>query len=97
MAGIEPPHVAAHGNDAGFLGDAHQPFGILDAVGNRNLDQHMLAGPHHLLALAEVHLGRRSEDYRVGALDAFGKIAGVMRDAVFLGDFRRRVLVAADK
>ena len=72
-------------------------LGVLDAVGDRDLDQHVLAGAHHLLALAEVHLGRRGEDHRVGALDAFGEIAGVMRDAVFLGDLGGGVLVAADE
>ena len=72
-------------------------LGILDAVGDGNFDQHMLAGAHHLLALAEVHLGRRGEDHRVGALDAFGEIAGVVRNAVFLGDLRGRVLIAADQ
>ena len=66
-------------------------------VGHRDFDQHVLAGAHHLLALAEVHLGRRRQDHGVGALDAFGQIAGVMRDAVFLGDRRGGVLVAADQ
>ena len=89
MARIEAPHMAAHGDDAGLLGDLHQVLGVLDAVGDRDLDQHMLAGAHHLLALAEVHLGRRGEDHRIGALDALGEIAGVMRDAVFLGDLPR--------
>ncbi len=97
MAGIEAPHMAAHGGDAGFLGDLHQGFGILDAVGDRDFDQHMLAGAHHLLALAEMHLGRRGEDHRVGALDAFGQFAGVMRDAVFLRHLGGGVLVAADQ
>ena len=87
--GIEAPHVAAHRGDAGLLGDLHQVLGVLDAVGDRDFDQHVLAGAHHLLALAEVHLGRRGQDHRVGALDAFGEVAGVMRDAVFLGDLRR--------
>ena len=97
MARVEAPHVAAHRGDAGLLGDLHQVLGVLDAVGHRDLDQHVLAGAHHLLALAEVHLGRRGEDHRVGALDAFAEIAGVMRDAVFLGDRRGGVLVAADE
>ena len=97
MAGIEAPHVAAHGGDAGLLGDLHQRFGVLDAVGDRDLDQHVLAGAHHLLALAEMHLGRRGQDHRVGALDAFGQFAGVMRNAVFLGDLRGRILIAADQ
>ena len=72
-------------------------FRVLDAVGDGNLDQHVLAGAHHLLALAEMHLGRRGEDHRVGALDAFGEFAGVMRDAVFLRDLRGGVLIAADQ
>ena len=97
VARIEAAHMAAHGGDAGLLGDLHQALGVLDAVGDRDLDQHVLAGAHHLLALAEVHLGRRGEDHRVGALDAFGEIAGVVRDAVFLGDLGGGVLIAADQ
>src|SRR5581483_3254391 len=58
---------------------------------------HMLARAHHLLALTEVHLGRGSEDHGVGALDALAEIAGVMEHAVFLGDLRRGVLIAADQ
>src|SRR5262249_51284607 len=49
------------------------------------------------LALAEMHLGRRGEDHRVGALDAFRQFAGVVRDAVLLGDLGCGVLVAADQ
>ena len=97
MARVEAPHVAAHGGDAGFLGDLNQRFGVLDAVGDRDFDQHMLAGAHHLLALAEMHLGRRGQDHRIGALDAFGELAGEMRDAVFLGDLGGGVLIAADQ
>ncbi len=97
MAGIKAPHMAAHGDDAGLLGDLHQRFGVFDAVGDRNFHQHMLAGAHHLLALAEMHLGRRGEDHRVGALDAFRKVAGVMRNAVFFRDLGGRILIAADQ
>src|SRR5262252_1502119 len=97
VARIEPPHMAAHGGDAGLLGDLHQVLGVLDAVGDRDLDQHVLAGAHHLLALAEVHLGRRREDHRVSALDALGQFAGVVRDAVFLRHLRGRSLVSADQ
>ena len=97
MAGIETAHVPAHGDDAGLLGDAHQRLGVLDAVGDRDFHQHVLAGTHHLLALAEMHLGRGGEDHRVGALDAFGEVAGIVRDAVFLCDLRGRVLIAADQ
>ena len=97
MAGIEAPHMAAHGGDAGFLGDLDQRLGVLDAVGDRDFDQHMLAGAHDLLALAEMHLGRRRQDHRVGALDAFGQFAGEMRDAVFLRHLGGGVLIAADQ
>src|SRR6476620_8207913 len=57
----------------------------------------MLAGAHHLLALAEMHLGRGGEDHGVGALDAFRKIAGAMLDAVSLSDLGGCVLIAADQ
>ena len=55
----------------------------------------MLAGAHHLLALAEMHLGRRGEDHGVGALDAFRQIPSVVRDAVFLRDLGGGVLIPA--
>ncbi len=97
MARIEAPHVAAHGDDAGLVGDFHQRLGVLDTVGDRDFDQHMLAGAHDLLALAEMQLGRRSQDHRIGALDAFGKLAGEMRNAVFFGDLRGCILIAADQ
>src|SRR5689334_14282647 len=44
-----------------------------------------------------MHLGRRGEYHRIGALDAFGQFAGVMRDAVLLGDLGGGVLIAADQ
>src|SRR5262249_384046 len=47
--------------------------------------------------LAKVHLRRGGQDHGVGALDAFAKITGEMRNSVFLGDFRGRILVAADE
>ena len=97
MAGIEAPHMAGHGDDAGLPGDLRQRLGILDIVGDRNLDQHVLAGAHHLLALRAVHLGRRGEDHGVGALDAFGEIVAPMRDAVFLGHLLGAGGIAADE
>ncbi len=97
VAGIEAAHVPAHRDHAGLLGDPHQALGILDAVGYRNLDQHVLARTHDLLALAEVHLRRRGEDHRVGALDAFREITRMMRDAVFSGDLGSRILIAPNE
>jgi hypothetical protein len=55
----------------------------------------MLAGAHYLLALSEMHLGRRGEDHRIGALDALGQVASVMGNAVFLGDLGGGVLISA--
>jgi hypothetical protein len=95
MARIEAAHMPTHGDDAALLGDLDQLLGVLDAVGDRDFDQHVLARAHHLLALPEVHLRRRGQDHRVGAFDALGKIAGVMGNAVFLGDFGGGVLIAA--
>src|SRR6516225_6975901 len=57
----------------------------------------MLAGTHYLLALAKVHLRRRGQDHRGSALDAFGKIARIVRNAVLLGDLGGCILVAADE
>src|ERR1700730_8305034 len=96
-AGIEAAHVAAHGNDPRLFGDPYQVLSVLNAVGDRDLDQHVLAGAHHLLALPEMHLGRRGQDHRVGALDALGEIAGVMWDSIFLGNFRGCILIAANE
>ena len=88
MARVKAPHVAAHGGDAGFLGDLHKVLGVFDAVGDWDFHQHMLARAHHLLALAEMHLRGRGQDHRVRALDALRQIAGEMRNTVFLGDLR---------
>ena len=97
VARVEPPHVSRHAVDAGLLGDLSQLLGVRDAVGDRDFDQHVFAGAHHLFALAKVHLRRRGEDHGVSAFDAFGQIAGEVRDAVFLGDLSGCILVAADE
>ena len=49
---------------------------IGERVGDRDLDQHMLAGAHHWLALRGVHLRRAGEDRRLdaGLLQALGEI-----------------------
>src|SRR5436309_7268361 len=57
----------------------------------------MPAGAHHLLALAEVHLGRRGENHRVGTLDPLAQLAGMVRDAIFFRHLRRRILIPPDK
>src|SRR5262249_47803293 len=50
-----------------------------------------------LLTLAAVHLRRGREDDGVGALNALAEVAAPMGDAVFLRNFRRRILVATDQ
>src|SRR5690242_8693094 len=97
MTGIESPHMPGHGDDPGVLLDLHQLFRIGHIVGDRNLDQHMLARAHALLALAKVHLRRGGEDDGLGALDALCKIAGEVRNTVLLRHFGGGVLIAADK
>src|SRR5499427_4164653 len=94
---IETAHMPAHGHDIRFLLDFDERFGVQHAVGDRNFDQHVLAGAHHLFALAAMHLGRRGENDGISASDAFTKIATPMRNAVFLCDFRGRVLIAANQ
>src|SRR5262249_42790762 len=81
----------------GLLGDLHQLVGILDRIRHRDFDQYVLASAHHLLALAEVHLGRRGEDHGIGALDAFGEVAGPVLDAVFLRHLGGGILIAANE
>ena len=52
MARVEAAHMAAHRSDAGLLRNLGEVLGVFDAVGHRDFDQYVLAGPHHLLALA---------------------------------------------
>ena len=87
VTGIEAAHVSGHCHDARIARDFGQRLRVLHIVGNRNLDQHMLAGAHHLLALCPVHLGGRGENDRIGAGNPFRKIIPPMRDAVFARDF----------
>src|SRR5262245_152257 len=97
MARVEAAHVPAHRHDARFFRDLGQLLGVLDAVGDRDFHQHVLAGAHHLLALPKMQLRRRGQDHRVGALDAFRELAGIVGDTVFLRDFGGGVLIAADQ
>ena len=67
MARVESPRVSSHGDQARFLLRLKQTFGILQAIGDRNLDHHVLTGAHALNALIGMHLGRRSQDRRFHA------------------------------
>ena len=67
VTGIEAAHVTGHTDHAAFFLDLDQPLRVRDGVGDRNLDQHVFAGPHHLLRLRGVHLGRTGDDDRLQA------------------------------
>ena len=90
MARVEAARVADHGDEPGFLLLRDHRFGVLQAVGERNLDLHMLAGLEALQSLRGVHLRRRRQDHRVEPrnLQAVGEIGRNVADAIF----RRRLL-----
>ena len=46
VGGIEAAHVVDHRDDPGLLLDAYEGLGVDQAVGHRDLDQHVLAGAH---------------------------------------------------
>ena len=99
MARIEAAGVADHGDEPGFLLLGIDGLRVFQAIGERDLDLHVLAGLEALKRLRRVHLGRRREDHRIesGNLEAFGEIGRNMADAVL----RRRLLglveIAADE
>ena len=90
MARVEAAGVADHGDEPGFLLLRDHRFGVLQAVGERNLDLHMLAGLEALKRLRGVHLRRRRQDDRVEPRQSerLGEIGRGMADAIF----RRRLL-----
>ena len=88
MAGIEPPHVVHHGHDVGLRLHAHQLLGVGQVVRHRDLDEHMLAGPHHLQCLGGVNGCRRSQNGRFDARLAQGliEVERHVRDASCAGN-----------
>ena len=90
MARVEAAGVADHGDEPGLLLRRDHRFRVLQAVGERNLDLHMLAGLEALKRLRGVHLRRRGQDDRVEPrkLQGVGEIGRDMADAIF----RRRLL-----
>ncbi len=79
--------MAAHRDEAGRLLHRDDRFSVLQAVGERDLDLHVLAGLEALDRLRGVHLRRRREDHRVeaGQLQGVGELGRHMADAVCLG------------
>ena len=99
VARIEAAGVAAHRNEPGPLLHRDDGFRVLQIVGERNLDLHMLAGFQTLQRLRGVHLGRRRQNHRVeaGKLEAVGEIGGDVSDAVFGRGLLRLVELASDE
>jgi hypothetical protein len=99
VAGIEAARVAAHGDQPGLLLQGDHGFGIGQAVGQRDLDLHVLAGLQAGDGLLGVHLGRRAQDHGVDFLQrqAVGQVGGDVADAVFGGGLARLFQFAADQ
>ena len=89
MARVEAAGMADHGDEPGRLLRRDHRFGVLQTVGERDLDLHMLAGLEALQRLRGVHLRRRRQDDRIEPrqFEGLGEIGRDMGDAVF----RRRV------
>ena len=89
VAGIEAAGMAAHRDPARFFLQRHHGLRILQAVGQRNLDLHMLAGPQARHRLCRMHLRRRAQDDSVHFLQ--GQALGQFGRDVTDGEFRRNV------
>ena len=63
MARIEAAGVADHGDEPGFLLLGIDGLSVFQAIGERDLDLHVLSGLEALKRLRRVHLGRRREDH----------------------------------
>ena len=96
MAGIEAAGVAAHGDQPGLLLHGQDRLGVGQAVGDRDLDLHVLAGAHALHRLLRMHLRRRGEDHRLQArlVETFRQVRRPMRYAEFLRHFTRGIRTA---
>ena len=99
MARVEATGVAAHRDEPGALLHRDDGFRVLQTVGERNLDLHMLAGFHALQRLRGVHLGRRRQNdgVELRELEAVGKIGRHVTDAVIGRGLLRLVELAADQ
>ena len=91
--------MAHHGPQAGFLLNGGDGFGVGQAVGQGNLDLHVLAGLQALDGLRRMHLRGRAQDdgIELGQGQAVGEVGGDMGDAVLVGDFAGLLEIAADQ
>ena len=87
VAGVEAPGMASHGDDAGFLLNLQQLFGVGEGIRDGDFDHDVLASTHTLNALRGVHLGggRKKHRFQAGLLQGFGKVGRPMGDLEPLG------------
>ncbi len=85
MARVEAARVADHGDEPAFLLLRDHRLGVLETVGERNLDLHMLPGFEALKRLLGMHLRRRRENHRFEPwnLQGLGEIGRDVADSIF--------------
>ena len=98
MAGIEAARMSDHGHLARLLLRGRRRFGTREAVGQRNLHLHVLAGGERRDRLVGVHLRGRAQDDGVHLLhgERLRKVGACVADAVLLRHLLRLVELAAD-
>ena len=96
---VESPRVTDHADAAGVMLHACDLARVRPVVGERDLDLHVLAGPHALDGLRGVQLRRCRQDHGVdaGPVERLGELRGDVRDAEFRGNFARLLERAADQ
>ena len=99
VARIEAARVADHRDQARLLLRPRDGLGVGEAVGERDLDLHVLARLRHAIACARVQLRGRGEDHRVDvrAREALGEVGRHVADAELARDLLRRLERAADE
>src|SRR6476620_1319777 len=80
VTGIEATDVPSHSHDASFPLNFKQRLRVLDAVGDRDLDQHMSASAHHLFRMLAMQRCWSRENHLIVSFDAPTEIPGMMRD-----------------
>jgi len=99
VAGVKAAGVPAHGHQStGFL-QGHHGQRILEPVGQRNFDLHMLAGQQTLAGLSGVHLRWRAQNDRIHlrSRQAVLQIGGHMPNPILLGQLARLGQIRVDE
>ncbi len=91
--------MADHADEAGLLLLGVDRLGVGPAIGDGDLDLHVLAGLHALDGLLGMDLRRRAEDHGIGVGPGQGlaQIGRDVRNPVFLGDLLGRLQSPADQ